>query len=60
MLIFDIRVTQPLGVLPQFPVTLGGKIVYVDAIVVHDPLDFNLLLEREYVFIMRYCLSTLL
>jgi hypothetical protein len=33
--------------------------VYVDVMVVHDPLDFNLLLGRDYVYIMRYFVSTL-
>jgi hypothetical protein len=44
LLTFDRRVSQPLGILPQFLVTLGGKMVYVDVMVVHDPLEFNLLL----------------
>jgi hypothetical protein len=59
LLTFDRRVSQPLGILPQFPVTLGGKMVYVDVMVVHDPLDFNLLLGRDYVYVMRYFVSTL-
>jgi hypothetical protein len=44
LLTFDKRVSQPLGILPRFLVTLGGKIVCVDVMVVHDPLEFNLLL----------------
>jgi hypothetical protein len=59
MLTFDKRVGQPLGILPQFLVTSGGKMVYVDVMVVHDPLEFNLLLGRDYVYIMRYFVSTL-
>jgi hypothetical protein len=59
MLTFDIRASQPLGILPQFPVTLGGKMVYVDVMVVDDPLDFNLVLGRDYVYIMRDFVSTL-
>jgi hypothetical protein len=46
LLTFDRRVSHPLGILPQFPVTLGVKLVYVDVMVVHDPLYFNLLLRR--------------
>jgi hypothetical protein len=59
LLTFDRRVSQPLGILPQFLVTLGGKMVYVDVMVVHDPLDFNLLLGRDYVYVMRDFVSTL-
>ena len=44
MLTFDRRVSQPLGILSQFPITLGGKTFYVDVMVIHDPLEFNLLL----------------
>jgi hypothetical protein len=47
---FNRRVSQPLGILPQFPVTLGGKMVYIDVMVVHDPLDFNFLLRKDYVY----------
>ena len=35
---------QPLGILPQLPITLGGKTVYLNMIVVLGPLDYNLLL----------------
>jgi hypothetical protein len=59
LLTFDRRVSQPLGILPQFLVTLGGKMVYVYVMVVHDPLDFNLLLKKYYVYIMRDFFSTL-
>jgi hypothetical protein len=54
LLTFDRRVSQPLGILPQFPVNLGGKMVYFDVMVVHDPFYFNLLLWKYYVYIMRY------
>jgi hypothetical protein len=40
-------ITQPLGILPQLPITLGGKNSYIDVMVVHDPLDFNFLLEER-------------
>ena len=34
LLSFNIRTSQPLGTLPQFPVTLGGKTVFIDVMVV--------------------------
>jgi hypothetical protein len=46
LLAFNRRTSQPLGTLPQFPVTLGGKTVFIDVMVVQDPLDFALLLGR--------------
>jgi hypothetical protein len=38
---------------------LGGKIVFIDVMVVQDPLDFTLLLGRDYVYAMKAIVSTL-
>jgi hypothetical protein len=38
---------------------LGGKIVFIDVMVVQDPLDFSLLLGRDYVYAMKAIVSTL-
>jgi hypothetical protein len=38
---------------------LGGKTVFIDIMVVQDPLDFSLLLERDYVYAMKAIVSTL-
>jgi hypothetical protein len=59
LLDFNRRTSQPLGTLPQFPITLGGKTVFIDVMVVQDPLDFALLLERDYVYAMKAIVSTL-
>ena len=53
LLAFNRRTSQPLGTLPQFPLTLGGKTVFIDDIVVQDPLDFDLLLGGDYVYEMK-------
>jgi hypothetical protein len=59
LLAFSRRTSQPLGTLPQFPITLGGKTVFIDVMVVQDPLDFSLLLGRDYVYAMKAIVSTL-
>jgi hypothetical protein len=59
LLAFNRRTSQPLGTLPQFPVTLGGKTVFIDVMVVQDPLDFSLLLGRDYAYAMKAIFSTL-
>jgi hypothetical protein len=59
LLAFNRRTSQPLGTLPQFPVTLGGNTVFIDVMVVQDPLDFSLLLGRDYVYAMKAIMSTL-
>jgi hypothetical protein len=58
LLAFNRRTSQPLGTLPQFPITLGGKIVFIDVMVVQDPLDFSLLLGQDYVYAMKAIVST--
>jgi hypothetical protein len=59
LLAFNRRTSQPLGILPQFQVTLGGKTIFIDVMVVLDPLDFSLLLGRDYVYAMKALVSTL-
>jgi len=56
---FDGGTSQPLGILPKFPITLGGKIVYIDVLVTQGDLDFNLLLGRDYVYAMGALVSSL-
>jgi hypothetical protein len=38
---------------------LGGKTVFIDVMVVQDPLDFELLLGRDYFYAMKAIVSTL-
>jgi hypothetical protein len=59
LLAFNRRTNQPLGTLPQFPVTLGGITVCIDVMVVQDPLDLALLLGWDYVYAMKDIVSTL-
>jgi hypothetical protein len=59
LLAFDIRPSEYLGVVPQFPISLGGKIVRVNVIVVQGPLYFNMLLGHDYVYAMKVVVSTL-
>jgi hypothetical protein len=59
LLAFNRRTSQPLGILPHFPVTLGGKTTFIDVMVVQEPLDFSLLLGWDYVYAMKALVSTL-
>ena len=59
MLAFNRGSCQPLGIVPQLPITLGGKIVYLNVMVVPVPLDYNLLLGRNYVYDMGAIVSAL-
>jgi hypothetical protein len=59
LLAFDRRPSEYFGVLPQLPISLGGKIFRVDVIVVQGSLDFNMLLGCDYVYAMNVVLSRL-
>ena len=59
LLAFDRRTIPALGILSQTSITLGGKIVLVDFMVIEDSLDFNMLLKHDYVYAMQDVVSTL-
>ena len=59
MLAFNRRPTTRLGTLPYLPITLGGKTVCIDVMVVQGPLDLNLLLGCDYVYAMKDVVSTI-
>jgi hypothetical protein len=50
---------KPYGVLPSLPITLEGKIVQVEVEVFDAPLDYNLLLGRNWIDSMHVVVSTL-
>ena len=58
LLAFDRRTSTSLGILIQTPVTLGGKTVLVDFMVIEDPLEFNMLLGCDYFYSMKIVVST--
>ena len=47
----------PHGILPTFPVHLGGKLVEVDVEVVDVPLNYNLLLGHNWNYTMTVIVS---
>jgi hypothetical protein len=59
LLAFNRKTSQTLGILPHFPITLGGKTIFINVMVVQDPLDFTLLLGWDYVYAMKAIVSTL-
>ena len=56
---FDKGTSRPLGILPNVPVTLKGKTVQMNVMVVQGPLDYNLLLGRDYIYCMGAIVSSL-
>ena len=58
LLMFDRRTCIALGILSQTPITLGGKTILFEFMVIEDPLDFNMLLGRDYVYSMQAVVST--
>ena len=59
LLAFKGGTSQPLGILPKYPITLGGKTVYIDVMVVQGPFDFNIRLWHDYVYVIVALVSSL-
>lgn len=59
LLDFNKTISEPLGILPQLPITLEGTNICINLMVVEGPLDFNFLLRRDYVYAMKVVISTL-
>ena len=56
---FDKGTSQPLGILPNVPITLKRKTVQMNVMVVQGPLDYNILLGRDYMYCMGAIVSSL-
>ena len=56
---FDKGTSQPLGILPNVPITLRRKTIHINVMVVQGHLDYNLLLGRDYIYSMGAIVSSL-
>ena len=56
---FDGRSFQPYGILPSLEVQLGWKTIAIEVKVVDAPLDYNLLLGRNWIYSMQVIASSL-
>jgi hypothetical protein len=50
---------RPHGIVPSFPMQLGGKTVCVEVEVVDAPLDYNLLLGWSWTYAMQVVVATI-
>jgi hypothetical protein len=55
---FNRKLSEYFGILPQFPIMLGGNIFLFDLLVVQGPLEFNMILGHDYVYTMNVVVST--
>jgi hypothetical protein len=55
---FDDHSFRPHGIIPSFPVQLGGKTMCIKVEVVDAPLDYNLLLGRSWTYAMHAVVAT--
>ena len=56
---FDGRSFRPHGIIPSLKVQLGGKTIVIEVEVVDVPLNYNLLLGRNYMYSMQVIASSL-
>jgi hypothetical protein len=54
---FDGRSFKPHGIIPSFPMRLGGKTMCVKVEEVDQPLEYNLLLERIWTYVIHAVVS---
>jgi len=57
LLVFDRIPHEALGILPQWPIMVGGKVFLVDMNVMDGPLDFNMIIGHVYVYSMNIMVS---
>jgi hypothetical protein len=60
LIAFDGHSFRPHGIIPSFPVQLGGKTVCVEVEVIDAPLEYNLLLGRSWTYAMQAVVATIL
>jgi hypothetical protein len=58
LMTFDGHSFRPHGIIPSFPVQLGGKTMCVEVEVVYAPLNYNLLLGRSWKYAMHALVDT--
>jgi hypothetical protein len=51
---------EPHGIIPSFPMQLGGKTVCVEFEVIDAPLNYNLLLGRSWTYSMQAVVAIVL
>jgi hypothetical protein len=56
---FDSRSFQTHGIIPYFPMQLGGKTMCIEVEVVDVSLDYNLLLGRSWTYAMQAVVTTI-
>ena len=56
---FDGWQCSPIGILPNLPIELGGKIVLITVTVMPNLVDYNILLRRDYIYAMQAMVSLL-
>ena len=56
---FDNGTSRPLGILPNVPIMLRRKTIHINIMVIRGPLDYNLLLGRDYIYSMGAIVSSL-
>ena len=56
---FDEQLYSPINILRNLPIDLGGKIVLITIIIMPGPVDYNILLIRQYIYAMQAVVSSL-
>ena len=55
----DGRLCSPLGIFPDLPIEFGGKTILINVVVMDGPMDYNILLDCDFIYAMSVVVSSL-
>jgi len=55
----DGRICSPLGILPNIPIKVGGKMILINVVVMIGLMDYNILLGHDFIYSMNVVVSSL-
>ena len=56
---FDGRLCSPLGILANLPIKLSGKTILINVVVMDGPMDYDILLDCDFIYAMSVVVSSL-
>lgn len=59
LLAFDGHSHRPHGIIPTFPICVGGKVLNIEVEIIDENLDYNLLLGKNWIYEMDSIVSSL-
>ena len=52
------KLCSPIGILPNLSIELGGKTMLITITIMHDLVDYNIVLRCDYIYAMQVVVSS--